>query len=202
MKIALILFAYNRPKYLRKTIKTHVVPSGIDTFAFIDYSETQKEIYKIIDKANLYKTIFKRPENLGLNESIKRGIQHIFNLGYDAVIVLEDDLLLSDDAIMWLEENLHYCDTVFLQEPTEEHPFKCWGWAMWESTWALIDWEISPKVKNRNSWDCIINENFRVNEYVGLGSKKPRVKHIGAKGVHYNLIGYLKEKIWAYTGTH
>lgn len=194
MKIALILFAYNRPKYLKRAIKTHVVPAGIDTFAFIDYSETQKKIYKIIDEANIYKTIFKRPENLGLNESIKRGIQHVFNLGYDAVIVLEDDLLLSDDAIIWLEESLHYHDTVFLQEPTREHPFKCWGWGMWESTWNLIDWGLRPKIKNRDSWDCIISENFRVNGWFGFGSNKPRVKHIGAKGVHYNLIGYLKEK--------
>lgn len=188
MKIALILFAYNRPKYLKRAIKTHVIPAGIDTFAFIDYSETQKEIYKIIDEAHIYKTIFKRPENLGLNESIKRGIQHIFNLGYEAVIVLEDDLLLSDDAIVWLSNKLKYNPVVSLQQADSRYPFRCWGWGCWRYVWEDMEWY------SDDSWDVVVNENFKMNGYSSYCSEKPRVKHIGAKGVHYNLIGYLKEK--------
>lgn len=200
MKIALILFAYNRPKYLKKAIKTHVIPAGIDTFAFIDYSETQKEIYKIIDEAHIYKTIFKRPENLGLNESIKRGIQHVFNLGYDAVIVLEDDLLLSNDALEYLKHNLKYYTHPYIYavscyegEPLDKR-FRCWAWGTWKNAWAEIDWSLEPKEKNRDSWDVIVGENFRQKGWYCYCSEKSRVKHIGAFGTHYNLIGYLKEK--------
>lgn len=191
MKIALILFAYNRPKYLKRAIKTHVVPAGIDTFAFIDYSETQKKIYKIIDEANIYKTIFKRPENLGLNESIKRGIQHIFNLGYDAVIVLEDDLLLSGDALFYLKFQLEYLFHPFIYAVSCQEGdglnkrFRCWAWGTWKDKWEKIDWGLKPEEKNRDSWDVIVNENFRVNGWRCYCSEKPRVKHIGWSGIHY-----------------
>ena len=200
LKIAVVLFAFKRPRHLRKAIKTHKKIEGLKYFAFIDYSEMQKKIYEIIDEANIYDVIFKRPESIGLNESIKRGIQHIFNLGYDAVIVLEDDLLLADDAMEFLKFSLEmYHPLVFSVSCHKGLPldprFRCWAWGIHRSNWDSIDWSVKPKEKNRDSWDVIVNEFMRQSGKVCYCSDKQRVKHIGWNGTHYNLIGYLKEKL-------
>lgn len=189
MKIALILFAYNRPKYLKKAIKTHVIPAGIDTYAFVDKSDKQGEVVDIIEKSGLYDVIVPRQEHYGLNKNIRDGIGRAL-LHHDAVIVLEDDLLLNDDAIIWLSEKLKYNPVVSLQQEDSRYPFRCWGWGMWRYVWDDMSWY------SDDSWDVVVNENFKMYGYASFCSDKSRVKHIGAKGVHYNLIGYLKEKIF------
>lgn len=201
MRIALALFAYNRPKYLKKAIKTHVIPAGLDTYAFVDKSDKQKEVIDIIHNAGLYNVILPRQEHYGLNRNIREGIDWVLQ-DHDAVIVLEDDLLLSDDALFYLKSNLEhlvhpniYAVSCHEGKPLDER-FRCWAWGTWKDKWEKIDWDLKPKEKNRDSWDVIVNENFRVNRWNCYCSEKPRVKHIGAKGVHYNLIGYLKEKIF------
>lgn len=201
MKIALILFAYNRPKYLKKAIKTHVIPAGIDTYAFVDNSDKQGEVVGIIDKSGLYDVIIPRREHYGLNKNIRDGIDWAL-LQHDAVIVLEDDLLLSDDAIIWLKYSLEifyifrgltFSVSCHEGKPLDER-FRCWAWGIWKDSWERIDWSVKPKEKNRDSWDVIVNEYMQQAKVYCYCSDKPRVKHIGAKGVHYNLIGYLKEK--------
>ena len=187
MKIAVILFAYNRPKYLRKAMASHRFLKGLDYYCFIDYSEKQREILDLVADSGIYDKIYLRLERYGLNRNITEGITEIFKI-YDAVIVLEDDLLLSRDAIFWLKESLHFTDTVSLQESDINYPFRCWGWGMWKSTWEHIDWDLVPKEKNRGSWDVIVNENFRQKEWTCKYPDKPKVKHIGWSGVHYNYL--------------
>ena len=187
MKIALVLFAYNRPKYLKKAIKTHIKIPDISYYAFVDKSDKQKEIIEIIHDSHLYDVVTPRQEHYGLNRNIKEGIDWALR-DNEAVIVLEDDLLLTRDALWWLEESLHFWDTVSLQKPDWEYPFRCWGWGMWKSTWESIDWSLRPKEKNRGSWDVIVNENFKQKKWYCACPGKPKVKHIGWSGVHYSYL--------------
>lgn len=202
MKTAVVLFAYKRPKYLRKAIKTHKKVEGLDYIAFIDYSEMQKEIYEIIDEANLYKTIYRLPERFGLNQNIISGISLVLKT-YDAVIVLEDDLLLAGDALEFLKYNLEYFSHPYIYavschkgEPLDKR-FRCWAWGTWRSAWTEIDWSLMPKEKNRGSWDVIVNENFNQKGWFCYCSEKPRVKHIGWSGTHYSFLDLFSvRRLW------
>jgi len=190
LKVAVCLFAYNRPKYLKRAIKTHVIPAGLDTYAFVDKSDKQKEVVDIIHSSGLYNVIIPRQEHYGLNRNIKEGIDWVLQ-DHDAVIVLEDDLLLGSDAIFYLKSNLEHLRhpniyAVSCQEGGGlDKRFRCWAWGTWKDKWDKIDWGLKPKEKNRDSWDVIMNENFRVNGWRCYCSEKPRVKHIGWSGIHY-----------------
>lgn len=190
MKIACLLFAYNRPKYLRKAIKTHKKIDGLDYYAFIDMSD-KKEVIDIIHGSGIYNVIINRQEHYGLNRNIKEGIDWVLQ-DHDAVIVLEDDLLLSEDALEYLKSNLEHLIhpniyAVSCQKGEGlDRRFKCWAWGTWKDRWEKINWELKPKEKNRDSWDVIVNENFKTNNWFCYCSEKPRVKHIGWSGVHYS----------------
>ena len=107
LKIAVCLFAYNRPKYLAKAIRTHKKLDELDYFAFIDYSDMQQEIYDIIKQSGKYDYVLKRRKHRGLNDNITNGIDTVLNfLDYDAVIVLEDDLLIADGGFFDFEHKL------------------------------------------------------------------------------------------------
>jgi glycosyltransferase involved in cell wall biosynthesis len=198
MKISVLLFAYNRPEYLRKALKTHKKIEGLNYYAFIDKSPKQKEILDIIHDSQIYDVIIPRQEHFGLNRNIREGIDWAF-MNSDAVIVLEDDLLLSEDALSWLKENLHYIDAVSLQKEDPKYPFRCWGWGMWKSTWDCISWSFPPEI----SWDVVVNKNFRKNGWYCRCSKTSRVKHIGIKGTHYSILDLFSiRRLWHYIGTH
>jgi hypothetical protein len=203
LKIACVLFAYKRPRYLKRAIKTHKKIEGIDYFAFIDYSEIQKKIYEIIDEANIYKIIYQWQENKGLNANIIGGINHIFNLGYDAVIVLEDDLLLSDDAYFYLlgeiyalENDERFFSTSCHKGKFGDERFRCWAWAIWRDRWDKIDWSVKPKEKNRGSWDVIVNEYMQREKLLCRCSDVQRVKHIGWNGTHYSFLDLFSVRRW------
>lgn len=193
MKIAVVLFAYKRPRYLRKAIKTHTKVEGLDYHAFIDYSEMQTKILEIITEAGIYKYLYTLNKNLGLNENIKRGITHLFNIGYEGVIVLEDDLILQKDSIEYLRAMLEWTKNnknfgaVSCSKGRHKDPnFRCWAWGTWADRWYEIDWSLKPDKKNRDSWDMIVAENFKVKGWFCRCSQILRVKHIGWSGVHYN----------------
>lgn len=196
MQIAVCLFAYNRPKYLKKALKTHKKIEGLGYYAFVDKSNKQKEVIDIIHDTHLYNIIIPRQEHYGLNRNIREGIDWVLR-DHDAVIVLEDDLLLADDAFEYLISGVNdlagrtkavSCDKGF-----NEHEFKCWAWAMLKEDWYKIDWSLRSGEKNDNSWDMIVSENFERNKWWCDCSPEARVKHIGKIGTHYNLLGYIKE---------
>ena len=196
MRIAVCLFAFKRPRYLRRAIRTHKKVEGLDYFAFIDYSEIQDKIYEIVDEAGIYTTIFKRPLNLGLNENIKRGIQHVFILlGYDAVIVLEDDLLIAEDGIEYLKYTLENHEDIpgffsisLVKGLITNKQFMCWGWGIWKDRWEEIDWSCRFDKPNRESWDMVVAAYMRQAGLYCLCSDESRVKHIGWQGVHYSYL--------------
>ena len=195
MNISLALFAYNRPEYLKKALRTHI-KLDMRYYAFVDKSDKQKEIISIIHDSHLYDTVIVRQEHLGLNENIRDGIDFVLD-DNDAVIVLEDDLLLSSDAIFYLMNGLKENWAVSCDTGTGE--FKCWAWAMRKSMWEEIDWTLKPNEKNRGSWDVIVAENFKQREWFCESPDKPKVKHIGWMGTHYSYLDLFSiRRLWAY----
>lgn len=204
MKLAVILFAYKRPKILKKVLKTHNKIDA-DYFCFIDYSEMQADIYDIVKSKQLY-TIFLKEKvkeleetkaAYKLNSSITTGISRIFKMGYDAVIVLEDDIIIKPGGLEYLKEQLElYQHTesfgaVSLQKGKFMDCFKCWGWGTWKDRWQAIDWRLDVSGKFKADWDKTHSWDFYVAFWFDLQGlfarchNKGLSKHIGHIGVHH-----------------
>ena len=186
MKIAVILFAYDRIKYLRRALKSHRELPGLDYYCFIDCSPKQTEVYYVVNLFPHWK-ITPRVVHLGLDYNITQGITEVFDMGYDAVIVLEDDLELSEDAFFYLVSNLiifkddPHCGSVSLHKEKMYCPdFKCWGWGTWKDRWDRHFYEDGKGTQATQfaqfHWD---------NQLYCRCSPVKRVKHFGRTGVHY-----------------
>lgn len=103
------------------------------------------------------KTIIERSENLGLAESIKRGISQVLT-EHERVIVLEDDVVVSRGFLEYMNAGLSLysneasvtaiCGFIpeaplnwILSETFFLRHFECWGWATWRRVWSGIDWD-------------------------------------------------------------
>lgn len=191
-KIALILFAYKRPRYLRETLealKGAYIPD-LDYFCFIDSSEMQFKIFDIVENARLFDKIVLRKRNYGLTDNIKYGIFEVFE-NYDAVIVLEDDIVIETDALEYLVTKLNKNDKsigqINLQGVSVPNSH---GWATWKDRWEQIDWdnfpiegELARLFQKHKTWDIIFAHNLNSLGYKVIGEKK--AKHIGRTGEHY-----------------
>jgi len=182
-KIAVVLFAYNRPKYLRKAIASHRFLECLDYYCFIDYSPIQSEISKIVEKH--YKVIL-RDERYGLNRNITEGITKVFG-DYDAIIVIEDDLVLSKDAFYYLFNQLilleedKNCGSVSLQKGSGyEEGNRFLGWATWKDRWKRHEF-----IEEQGSQGIQFWQFHRKNNLYCRCSEKKRVKHIGMTGEHF-----------------
>lgn len=121
----IILFCYNRPDHLRKTLgwliaNKYASESILYVFCDgpkIDATEEQlqkiKESRKVVDELAVYPSfkevcVIKRDENLGLGTSIITGVTEIINK-YGKSIVLEDDLETSPFFLSYMNQCLeHY----------------------------------------------------------------------------------------------
>jgi len=204
MKLAVVLFAYKRPEILKKALASHTKIDGADYFCFIDHSEMQDKILQIVKASGLYKMIhlrresnFKKPEEK-LNSNITLGITQIFENGYDAVIVLEDDLVIAKDGLQYLADKLKelqyyktYGSVCLNKGDILNKAFRCWGWGTWKHVWENIEWDIEvfgtykKGWDKTHSWDYYVAFWMELNQLYARASEFERVKHIGNTGVHY-----------------
>lgn len=201
MKTAVVLFAYKRPEYLKKALASHTRVDSLDYYAFVDYSEIQDEILDIILQKGLY-TVYAEEKNLGLNKNIITGISVLFR-SYDAVIVLEDDIVLRGDALIFLKTYLELLKDVkhigavsCKKEPGFLHKgFYCWGWGTWKDRWNET---VKALEINGKSWDIQVFDYFIQNNLYTYCSPIKRSKHIGNKGTHYKWYSKLSvRRVWA-----
>lgn len=207
MRLAVVLFAYKRPKILKKVLATHYKIDA-DYYCFIDHSEMQDEIHKIVDSKKLY-TIYTREKNelsgaSKLNSNITRGISWAFKMDYDAVIVLEDDILIKPGSLEWLKEQLliykhkENVGAVSLCKGKFADGFKCWGWATWKENWEAIDWRLDVSGKFKKGWDKTHSWDYYIAFWMDLNGLFTRChhkglsKHIGYLGTHFNYFSQLK----------
>ena len=196
MRIAVCLFAYQRPEYLKRALKSHTKIDA-DYFAFVDYSDINDEIAMIIFESNKYNVITYRERRFGLNRNIIEGLNTVFCCDYDAVIVLEDDLVISYDALQWLHYQLwklkdykHIGSVSLCKGGMLDKDFKCWGWATWKDRWEEVKW--NPE--DTRSWDIQLDEYFKSKGLFCYCSPIKRSSHIGNKGTHYKW--YSKGVMW------
>ena len=164
MQIApIVLFAYNRPWHLARTVEAlrqNELAGQSDLIVYSDGPRNPDDQAKVEEVRKYLRTIegFKsiriveREKNYGLASSIITGVSETIDQ-YGRIIVLEDDLVTSPYFLRYLNEGLDYYEKedrvisiVGYIYPVADLPetfflrgTDCLGWGTWKRGWDLFE---------------------------------------------------------------
>ena len=160
----IIVFAYNRPEHLKRTLDAlskNKLADQSDLFIYCDgakESATDEQKMRVVDTRKIAYTasglksvtIVERPKNIGLMNNIVGAVTEIVNR-YGRVIVLEDDMITSPGTLQYFndaletykdeEKVMHIVSYMFPHRwPLPETffytvPYPGGGWATWARAW-------------------------------------------------------------------
>jgi hypothetical protein len=160
----IVIFAYNRPLHLRRTVEAllrNPETAQSEIFFFSDgprseaTAETVMAVRQYIRQVTGFKriTIVERERNLGLADSVIQGVSQVCK-SHGKVIVLEDDLVTSPYFLKYMNDSLAYYAindkvvsihgyTFPISKPVPETFFLrgagCLGWGTWRRSWDLFE---------------------------------------------------------------
>lgn len=160
----IVLFAYDRPDHLRRTVESllgNSLAGNSDLIVYADAAPTPEKSPRVAAvRAYLatiagFRSVIVRPraENFGLARSIIEGVAEVLQQS-ERIIVLEDDMLTSPHFLSYMNEGLaRYADDervvsihayVYpVDQALPETYFlpgaDCWGWATWRRGWACFN---------------------------------------------------------------
>lgn len=181
MKIAIVTFAYNRVDLFTQMLQSLLKCTSIDCYDLWIFSDGPKDeldklkvekvrevLSKIDRKTDKQLFVIKSESNKGLAKSVIEGVNRVFEQ-YDAVICIEDDLLLRVDFIDYMVDALNTFEnddriwsisgfTPYLKA-LDDYPFdtflglraSSWGWATWKNRWDKVDWKVSDYHSFKNN---------------------------------------------------
>lgn len=170
----IVIFAYNRPKHLNRllsSINLNKIQTNQKILFFCDGPKSTSDKKKInqikeiikSSKLKFYKTIF-RKKNIGLSKNIIDGVTKSLKFS-DKCIVLEDDLIINNKTINYMNKMLKYFEKdrnigsisaysyLNYYKKFKKNNFyvskrHCsWCWGTWRRVWKKIIWN----KKNYNS---------------------------------------------------
>lgn len=180
----IVLFVYNRPWHTRKTLEALAKNEYAEQSALFIYSDGPKsdaneqehkqiqEVRSIIQSKKWCKevTIKEAPENLGLADSIIKGVTEVVEK-HGAVIVLEDDIVTSKGFLKYMNDalNLYENEKQVMHIAASMLPIKeqlpetfffnvcsCHGWATWSRAWQHLrtdPFELLLELKDKDLLD-------------------------------------------------
>lgn len=163
----IVLFAYNRPIHLQKTLDALANNGGASKsklYIFCDgpklreSNQNLNKIKKVTTIANaevrfLNVEVIIQNSNKGLANSIEEGVTKIVNI-HGKIIVLEDDIVTSSNFIHYMNDALDLYEnnkkvmhiSAYMYPHKENLPDTffynvplCWGWATWKHAWAYYN---------------------------------------------------------------
>lgn len=166
----IVLFAYDRPDHLRRTIEALAANDGAqesDLVVFSDGPKTADREEAVAAVRQFLRSlsgfasvdVVEREKNLGLADSVISGVAEALSRS-PSVIVMEDDLLTSRDFLAFVNAALSTYEArsdVFsvtgYNYPLEIPPSyaadaylsyrsSSWGWGTWEDRWRAVDWSV------------------------------------------------------------
>lgn len=187
-----VIFSYRRKDKLEiciNELQKCVLADNSDVIVFSDGYKDKNDKYAVdevreylhsIEYENRFKTftVIEQPSNKGLATSIIDGVTGILKQ-YSRVIVVEDDLVVSKDFLMYMNDALDfYCDnnkygciSAYTEPLRHLRKYKkdiyvtpkgdCWGWATWSDRWRGIDWDLK-------SFDTYLNDADRRKAFSSL----------------------------------
>lgn len=174
MKVATIVFVYNRSNHTKKVLNglkyNYKLPEKLfifqDGLKDKDNKEEWIKVNRLIHEIDWCNNeVIVSDYNKGLSDSILSGINYAFKR-YDAVIVLEDDCVPTANFISFMNQCFEkykdnkkiysiggYSWPIMLQKK-EYDIYGCgrissWGWGTWKNRWIIYekDYEIIRKMK-------------------------------------------------------
>ncbi|MBS5795316.1 MAG: glycosyltransferase [Dysgonomonas mossii] len=194
------IFAYNRPDTLEKLIislSKNDLAKESDLYIFSDghkketeidaINEVRKYIHSIAGFRSI--TIKESSVNKGLANSVIDGVTEVITK-YNKIIVLEDDLILSENFLVFMNKALDYYEMnekVFsisgyskLMKNIQDDIYftkraSSLGWGTWLNRWNLIDWDITD-------YNSFIHNKKRQKEFNRMGSDMTKMLKNQMKG--------------------
>jgi len=199
----IVLFTYNRPDETLNTINSlsmNPLAKHSEIIVFSDGPKRSSElnnvlaVREVIHKIVGFKkvTIIESEFNKGLAESVIAGVSNVLKK-YGKVIVVEDDLVCSEDFLGFMNQGLNcyqsntkiwsicgYSNLKNIPRSYEEDYYlsvrsSSWGWATWIDRWNTIDWDVADysKLKSdkkmRLDFELGGNDLFKMLELQMLG---------------------------------
>lgn len=166
----IVLLAYKRKDTLQQSVealKNCFLASESELYIFADGPRGKNDQKKVLEVRDYLKTIngFKKisihlaDKNKGISNSVIDGVAKIFSKG-NRVIVLEDDIVVSRNFLLFMNENLskYQDENSVFSISGYNYPFKVkknekydafflprassWGWATWKDRWCDLDWDV------------------------------------------------------------
>lgn len=166
LKTAIIYYCYNRLDHTKKSLpKIIEYKSTLPLFVFCDGAKRsdEKEVNEVRDYVkqtthDLDKCeVVLRDTNFGLAPNVINGVDLVFNKGFEAVIVLEDDCVPKSDFFNYMDNALRYYSLypkvmhvsgfgLPLKKKIDKDsyitPYPCsWGWGTWRNKWKECNFE-------------------------------------------------------------
>jgi hypothetical protein len=168
----ILLFVYNRVDTLKLTcdsLQNNIWSNHSSLYIFSDCYKSKKdkgqveEVRAYIKQIRGFKyiEIIEARENKGLALSIITGVSTLIEK-FGKVIVLEDDLISSNNFLIYMNEALNHFQekkeiftisgfTPPLNNVCNEEIYftkraSSWGWATWKDRWEGIDWEVKDYI--------------------------------------------------------
>lgn len=169
-----VVFAYNRAEKLKmclKALETNSLVEKTDLFIFSDAAKRVEDTEKVVQVRNFIHqyqqnskfkkiTVVEQPHNLGLSKSIIGGVTRVIS-EYQKAIVVEDDLIVSEDFLIYMNQALDYYQDMREYGSISAYTYPipelkeydkdiyvtrkgdCWGWGTWRDRWIQVDWSVS-----------------------------------------------------------
>lgn len=166
IKTAIIYYCYNRIDHTKKSLKKILdYKQELPLYIFCDGSYKKNDIDVdavkkfVIDFVGNRKDVFVvfRNKNLGLAQNVINGVNKVFSLGFEAVIVLEDDCVIKKQFFNFMLSALDFYNNnskimhvsgfgiPLKNKPDEDYyitPYPCsWGWGTWKKHWDKCDFD-------------------------------------------------------------
>lgn len=203
MLAPIAIFTYNRLKETERMIeslKKTNLSSESELFIFSDGAKNKEDEIKVKELRQFLKTVFGfkkinlifSEKNNGLAASIIKGVTELIDK-YEKVIVLEDDLLVSKDFLIYMNEALDiykdrddvwsisgFSPNIDISEKYKEDIYLTlrgcsWGWATWKNRWKTVDWKVKDfeqlkrSRKLKKEFNISGNDMFKMLELQMLG---------------------------------
>lgn len=188
------IFAYDRPDHAISLIKSLSECTGFydsEIFVFIDgprpgedgrFVEEVARLFSETDHPKIH--IERRKENAGLKRSLSEGITKVLACR-DSVIVLEDDLVVSQEILLFFNQALaKYSSERKVFSICADLPCECsglkseavflptgssWGWATWSDRWDQFTLHDSTQEALLSSKDFRRRFNaYGLRDFVGM----------------------------------
>jgi hypothetical protein len=221
----IVLFVYNRPTHVEKTIvalQENHLASESDLIIYSDAPKKDKDIPQVEKVRAFVKSvagfrsvnIIERPRNLGLSQNIIEGVTEIVST-YGKIIVLEDDLVTSPYFLKFMNDGLSvyqdHHEVVSIHGYVYPVPEKlpdtfflrgadCWGWATWKHGWDNFESDgkyLLREIKNKS-----LGKEFNFNNsYPYLQMLLAQVEgKTDSWAIRWHASAFLKEKFTLYPG--